>query len=183
MTHNRSAHRLYRQDSDRISMQRKGEALTIASTPPGGSASLCTSTILLVEDDPVLTQLFDRILVSEGFAVTSCGNGMDALRLLAERATTVDVVLSDVRLPVLTGDRLAGEIRRIRPELPILLMTGFSETVTAENAGVLGVAAVLQKPLSARHLVAAIHVALAGARREGRDHRPGPASANRNVMT
>ena len=181
MTQDRSQ-RLTSLDSDRIYVPRTGEALAIVSTPHRSSGSSHTATILLVEDDPALAHLFERILVSEGFAAIVCRNGMEALLLLEDEATSVDVVLSDVRLPMLTGDRLAGEIRRIRPGLPVLLMTGFSETVTAENADILGVAAVLQKPLSARQLVAAIHAALAGARREDRKQRSGLASGNLKVM-
>ena len=110
----------------------------------------------------MLAEVFRRILVSAGFEVCACRTAMDALLLLEAHATPVDVVLSDVRLPVITGDRLAQEIRRIRPDLPVLLMTGFSATITHENAVALGVAAVLQKPISGRQLVTAIRDALPG---------------------
>jgi two-component system cell cycle sensor histidine kinase/response regulator CckA len=181
MTQARS-HRLTSLDSDPIYVPRKGEALAIVSNPLRCSGSFRTATILLVEDDPVLAHLFERILVSEEFAARVCRNGMEALLLLQDEATSVDVVLSDVRLPLLTGDRLASEIGRIRPGLPVLLMTGFSETVTADNADILGVAAVLQKPLSARQLLSAVHAALAGARKEDRQHRSVMASGNLNAM-
>ena len=111
----------------------------------------------------MLAEVFRRILVSAGFEVSVCRTGMDALLLLEAEAISVDVVLSDVRLPAITGDRLAREIRQLRPDLPVLLMTGFSATITQENAPALGVAAVLQKPLPARLLVTAIREALHGA--------------------
>ena len=111
----------------------------------------------------MLAEVFRRILVSAGFEVTACRTAMDALLLLETDAIRVDVVLSDVRLPVITGDRLAQEVRRIRPHIPVLLMTGFSSTVTQENGFALGVAAVLQKPISGRQLVTAVRRALHGA--------------------
>lgn len=120
-------------------------------------------TILLVEDEPMLADAFRRVLASAGLEVLVCRNAMDALLLLQVGATPADVVLSDVQLPLMTGDRLAREIRRGWPGLPVLLMTGFSATVTEENAQLLGVVAVLQKPVPPGLLVAAIRNALRGA--------------------
>jgi DNA-binding NtrC family response regulator len=74
-------------------------------------------------------------------------------------------VLSDVRLPVMSGDQLAREVRRMHPEMPVVLMTGFSSTVTHENALALGVTAVLQKPISGRELVTAVRDSLSGSTR------------------
>lgn len=128
----------------------------------------------------MLAEVFRRILVNAGFEVSICRSGMDALLLLEAEALSVDVVLSDVRLPVISGDRLAREIRRLRPELPVLLMTGFSSTITQENAHALGVAAVLQKPLGARMLVTAIREALLDATRAGETC--GPSSASRQFQ-
>lgn len=110
----------------------------------------------------MLAEVFRRILVSAGFDVTVCRTAMDALLLLEADAVPVDVVVSDVRLPVITGDRLAQQLRRMRPDMPVVLMTGFSATVIQENASALGVAAVLQKPVSGRLLVTAVRGALQG---------------------
>ena len=117
-------------------------------------------TVLLVEDDLMLAQLLERILVGAGYDVSCCASGTDALNVVEGNLAQVDVVISDVGLPGLTGDQLALELRRIRPALPILLMTGFSETVTPETVDRLGVLAVLQKPMTGRHLLAAVQDAL-----------------------
>lgn len=108
----------------------------------------------------MLAEAFRRILVGAGFEVTSCRTGVEALMLLEAVPIPVDVVLSDVQLPVIPGDRLAQEIRRRRPDTPVVLMTGFSTAVTHETASDLDVVAVLQKPLSGRQLVAAIRDAI-----------------------
>jgi len=120
------------------------------------------SAVLLVEDEPMLGEVFRRILVSAGFEVSLCRTAMDALFLLEADAVPVDVVLSDVQLPVIPGDRLAQEIQRLRPDIPVLLMTGFNATLTEENASALGVAAVLPKPIAGRQLVTAVRDALQG---------------------
>jgi DNA-binding response OmpR family regulator len=121
--------------------------------------------VLLVEDEPTLAEVFRRILVSAGFEVRVCRTAMDALLLLEADVMPVDVVLSDVRLPVMSGDQLAREVRRMHPEMPVVLMTGFSSTVTHENALALGVTAVLQKPISGRELVTAVRDSLSGSTR------------------
>lgn len=71
-----------------------------------------------------------------------------------------DLVLSDVAMPRLTGDRLASRLRSIAPSLPIVLMTGFSHEVTREDAERLGVASVLYKPVGATELLRAVTDAL-----------------------
>ncbi|HEX5973083.1 MAG TPA: response regulator [Gemmatimonadaceae bacterium] len=124
------------------------------------------ATILLVDDEPMLAEALRRVLVSAGFDVLVCRTAMDALPLLQAGAPSVDLVLTDVQLPVMTGDRLAREIRRACPGLPVVLMTGFSTTVTRENAHLIGVVTVLQKPVPPDLLVAAIRNAIRGAAEE-----------------
>ncbi|HEX6052059.1 MAG TPA: response regulator [Gemmatimonadaceae bacterium] len=119
--------------------------------------------ILLVEDDEILAHLFERILRGAGFAVRTCRTGLEALLLLAAEQTDIDVVLSDIGLPQLSGDQLAIQLRGIRPGVPVLLMTGFSGRVTQENAHLFGVTTVLQKPISPRQLLSAIDDALSPA--------------------
>jgi DNA-binding NtrC family response regulator len=132
---------------------------TQAPTPNGPAPA--RGTILLVEDDEVIAQLFMRILRGAGFPVAVCRTGLEALRLL-KTERVVDVVLSDIGLPFLRGDQLALQIGAIRPGLPVLLMTGFCGSVTAENAHRFGVSSVLQKPIAPRELLRAIDEALSG---------------------
>jgi DNA-binding response OmpR family regulator len=68
----------------------------------------------------------------------------------------VDVVVSDVTMPELSGDQLARALREIRPSLPIILMSGSISELTMQRARVIGVAAVLQKPVGIDELVAAV---------------------------
>src|SRR4051812_18235007 len=116
--------------------------------------------VLLVEDEPTLSRVLELILATEGYRVTVCGNGLDALDLVRCGATRIDVVVSDVGLPGLRGDKLAAELRRVRPALPVVLMTGFSTVVKPGAEKALGVAAVLEKPVTIEDLLAAVRGAL-----------------------
>ncbi|HEX6600826.1 MAG TPA: response regulator [Gemmatimonadaceae bacterium] len=128
--------------------------------------------ILLVEDDEILAHLFERILRGAGFAVRTCRTGLEALLMLTTEQTDIDVVLSDIGLPQLSGDQLAIQLHALHPGMPVVLMTGFSSRVTQENAHLFGVTTVLQKPISPRQLLLAIDDALsfAKSRRTDRQH-------------
>jgi len=116
--------------------------------------------VLLVEDEPTLSHVLARILTEEGFDVTQCDSGLDALDFVRGSESRIDLVISDVGLPGLRGDRLAAELLKVRPTMPILLMTGYSEVVAPGNKEALGVAGVLQKPITIEVLLAAVRDAL-----------------------
>lgn len=117
-------------------------------------------TILLVEDHSTLLDIFQRVLEDAGFLVTPCADGLEALGLIEHGQTTIDLLLSDVGLPGLRGDKLAAALQRLRPGVPVLLMSGHSESVTPAIAGSLGVAALLQKPITLEDLLGAVRKAL-----------------------
>ena len=125
--------------------------------------SLPPPAILLVEDHTTLLKVFQRVLEDSGYLVTPCADGLDALRLIEHEQSTIDLLLSDVGLPGMRGDRLAAELRRLRPAVPALLMTGHSEAVSPANAASLGAVALLQKPITVEDLLAAVRDALASA--------------------
>jgi DNA-binding NtrC family response regulator len=122
----------------------------------------CRPIVLLVEDEPTLSQVLARIMTEEGFDVTVCDNGLTALALVECSERRIDVVVSDVGLPGLRGDKLAAKLRQVRPALPVVLMTGYSDVVAPGKEALLGVAAVLQKPVTIEDLLAAVRDALQG---------------------
>jgi DNA-binding NtrC family response regulator len=101
-------------------------------------------------------------MTEEGFDVTVCDNGLTALALVECSERRIDVVVSDVGLPGLRGDKLAAKLRQVRPALPVVLMTGYSDVVAPGKEALLGVAAVLQKPVTIEDLLAAVRDALQG---------------------
>ena len=131
--------------------------------PPPAPAVHGSGRVLLVEDEPSLARFAVLALERAGFTVVFCHDGAEALRTFLADPDGVDVVLSDVAMPGLTGDKLAREILERRPTLPVALMTGFSQTLTSERAAALGASVLLQKPFGSRELVAAVRDALATA--------------------
>ncbi|HYW51458.1 MAG TPA: PAS domain S-box protein [Gemmatimonadaceae bacterium] len=128
-----------------------------AATPARATAPARGSgRILQVEDEPQLASVIARLLQRAGYDVTTCHNGTDALRTIGESDVHPDVVLSDVSMPGLTGDRLAEELAVRHPDIPVVLMTGYSAHVTPDGPRGVNVLAVLQKPISIDALSAII---------------------------
>ena len=81
-----------------------------------------------------------------GYKVTPFTNSMDALEALTNDVEKFDVVITDLSMPNLPGDKLASEILRIRPNMPIILNSGFNEKVSPETAEMIGIKGILIKP-------------------------------------
>jgi CheY-like chemotaxis protein len=109
-----------------------------------------------VDDEPLLTHLWDRMLQGLGYRVLSCTDGLEALEIFRATPEAFDVVITDQTMPKITGEELARELLRLRPDLPIILCTGFSHTMTEEKAKAMGVRAYLTKPLARRDIAQAI---------------------------
>ena len=84
------------------------------------------ATILLVDDDDGVRTFVRRALEIDGFAVHEAADGAAALDLLRGPAREADLVLSDIVMPVMDGIALALNVARERPELPVMLMTGYA---------------------------------------------------------
>ena len=99
------------------------------SDPPGGKEH-----ILFVDDEPAIVEMNSMILKRLGYKVTAATSSVEALALFTHTPQVFDLVITDVTMPELTGAELAKRLRAIRSDIPIILVTGFSETVNAENA-------------------------------------------------
>jgi len=111
--------------------------------------------VLLVEDDPSLRQALTETLSIEGIEYVAVGCGEDALSILREQRCFA--VVSDIRLPKMSGLDLLQAIRTERPELPVILMTAFADTSTAVQALKGGARDFLMKPFQAEQLIEVIH--------------------------
>ncbi|MBI5895663.1 MAG: response regulator, partial [Desulfobacterales bacterium] len=120
--------------------------------------------ILLVDDEPVIIEVVQIMLETLGYKVTPCDASPSALAILRKDPAAVDLVLSDVTMPKLTGDRLAREMLQVRPDLPIILCTGFSDKVGSQAAAEIGVKAIVMKPLIHKDLALLVRSVLDEAR-------------------
>ena len=117
--------------------------------------------VLLVEDDVSVRTFVRRALELDGHQVVEAEDGADALERLQDEANDADLVLSDIQMPVMDGIALALNVARDRPDLRILLMTGYAHQ--RERAGSLTelVHDVVQKPFTLTDIRARVNEALA----------------------
>jgi signal transduction histidine kinase/CheY-like chemotaxis protein len=131
------------------------------------------ATVLVVEDARALRNVICETLSTSGCTVLSARDGQEALRIINEQKSAVDLLLTDVIMPGMNGQALAKEVRSLRPDTKILYMTGYSgEFIRADmlTAGV----SFIQKPFTSADLEHKIGKMLADKRRE---NSPSPASS------
>lgn len=117
-----------------------------------GSIPLGKETILFVDDEETIVRLGKEFLSQLGYTVDVQTSSLEALTVFRNNPGRFDLVITDQTMPGLTGEALSRELLRIRPELPIILCTGFSHIMTAEKAKALGIQAYLMKPLAIQDL-------------------------------
>ncbi|HCC54887.1 MAG TPA: hypothetical protein DEQ20_08200 [Desulfobulbaceae bacterium] len=111
--------------------------------------------VLVVDDEEIISNLTQMILEELGYRVTVFNDSRQALEQFEAHPADFDLVLSDMTMPYLTGADLAQRILAIKPELPIIICTGFSEILNEEQAVALGIRRLLMKPVL-RHELATV---------------------------
>jgi PAS domain S-box-containing protein len=119
-----------------------------------------TERILFVDDEAMLADIAGRVLRSLGYRVTTRTSSVEALELFRARHGDFDLVITDMTMPNMTGADLAREMLAIRPGLPVILCTGYSEIMTAEQARQVGIRGYVMKPLTRREIAKAVRSAL-----------------------
>jgi PAS domain S-box-containing protein len=115
-----------------------------------------SSTILVVEDEPVLRMLAERALTRAGYRVFPAGDGDEALQFAAGFAGRIDLLFSDVIMPGLRGSSLAEALRASRPEIRVLLTSGYTEDDVMRRGIILGRDGFLPKPYTPQALTRAV---------------------------
>ena len=110
-------------------------------------------TILVVEDEPGVRALTRRVLEEHGYAVLEAPGGATALEVLRDRDLQIDLLLSDVIMPGMSGTRLAAAARELRPDLAVLFMSGHNEEMLDRHDGIEGDAPLIVKPFSPEDLL------------------------------
>ncbi len=114
---------------------------------PGGK-----ERILIVDDEPTIVDSLSVILESLGYAVTTKTCSLEAFDLFSSKPDAFDLVITDMTMPYMTGELLAGKLLEMRPKLPILLCTGYSNSINEERAMNLGIKGFAYKPVVIREL-------------------------------
>jgi len=118
--------------------------------------------ILLVDDEALLVESIRNMLQKAGYRVTAVTSSKEALDLFKDHSHEIDLVITDQTMPGLAGVDMLREITRIRPGIPLILMTGFSENISENKAKNLGIDAFLMKPVSARAMATVVRKVLDG---------------------
>jgi CheY-like chemotaxis protein len=115
------------------------------------------STILVVDDEPLVLNMVAMMLEEDGHSVLTAGSGAEAIDLWRSRRGAIDLLVSDVRMPVMDGCTLANGLQQENPNLPVLLISGYCEH---EPMGCNGQFPLLPKPFSMPSLLLAVHTLL-----------------------
>jgi PAS domain S-box-containing protein len=116
--------------------------------------------ILFIDDEQVLANMGKQMLERLGYEVASRTSSIEALELFRAQPDRFDLVITDMTMPNMTGEKLAAEIMNIRPDIPIILCTGFSEHISEEKAKEMGIRTFVMKPLARRDLAGTIRKVL-----------------------
>ncbi|MBF0233996.1 MAG: response regulator [Desulfamplus sp.] len=122
---------------------KKDDALKVKMLIQGG-----TERVLLVDDEDSLIKLQEGMLKRLGYQVTSRTSSIEALEAFRASPYKFDLIITDMAMPNMSGDKLAVELIKIRPDIPVLLCTGFSTIISEEKALAMGIKGFLMKPVT-----------------------------------
>jgi len=109
--------------------------------------------ILLADDDSLLVKVQSRILANQGYQVTTCVDGAQALAVFRADPAGFDLIITDQTMPNLTGLELAREVLALRADIPILLTTGFADLIPMAQTKAAGIRDILMKPVQKQDLL------------------------------
>ena len=121
--------------------------------PPTGHGEL----VLVVDDEPAITNAARTVLEAHGYRVLLATNGAEALTLFAQHSNNVAVVLTDVMMPLMNGVNLLRALRKIRQDVPVIASTGLGERAQLDKLEEMGVKTTLRKPYHSGVLLRTIH--------------------------
>ncbi|MDA3790280.1 MAG: PAS domain S-box protein [Desulfobacula sp.] len=119
-----------------------------------------TEKLLLVDDEEAILTMEKQMLERLGYQVTSRTSSLEALETFRDSPNKFDLVITDMAMPNMPGDRLSVELTKIRHGIPVLLCTGFSENMSEEKAASLGIKGFLFKPIVMKDLAQKIREVL-----------------------
>jgi len=140
----------------KVAEQSGGEVVSEEPVPTGHER------VLLIDDEKALTETGQEFLEGLGYEVTVRNSSVEALKLFTDDPGRFDLIVTDLTMPDMTGLELAKACTALRPDIPIVLATGFSHMVNATTAGDAGIRAMVMKPLTKGELGRTVRKALDG---------------------
>ncbi len=140
---------------------------TVSKEPAGSNekdAKICggSERLLLVDDEKTVLDIEQRMLQGLGYQVTVMLKPQEALALIEANPRSFDLLITDMTMPVMNGAQLIQAVLKIRPDLPIILCTGFSELMNEDKAQAIGVRQYVMKPVNRVEIAMAVRRAFAG---------------------
>jgi CheY-like chemotaxis protein len=132
-----------------------------ANRAPAPQVSPGSGIILVADDEPLVRKTATLALERYGYKVLSAENGKEAIEMLQARGDEIAVILLDMAMPVMSGEEAFPELKRIQPDVAIVISSGYSEQTARERFGASAVEAFIQKPYTGVELVQKIQAALA----------------------
>lgn len=124
--------------------------------------TLWHKSILVVDDDAAMLRALEKVLRQERGLVTAVQSGVEAIEQLANREKRFDLVITDLRLPLVNGELILHAVKTVRPEVPVMIITAYAGPNTKAELLQHGAAALLEKPLDAAKLLGEIASILGG---------------------
>ena len=113
--------------------------------------------ILLVDDEEMMVDVTGRILERLGYDVVTRTSSIDALETFQEKPDEFDLIITDQIMPNMTGTQLAENILAVRPDIPVILCSGFPENVSSEELKQIGIKEFITKPVSRQQISEIVH--------------------------
>ena len=104
--------------------------------------------ILFVDDEAAIVKMGSRLLSQLGYTVSTKSSSVEALALFKSKPSEFDLVITDMAMPSMSGDMFAAELMKVRPDIPVILCTGYSKKISEETATKNGIKAFACKPIS-----------------------------------
>jgi CheY-like chemotaxis protein len=136
------------------------DVIVAVAAPAPRAARGQNQRILLLDDEPSLTTMLKRLLTRLNYQVICSNSASEAVGWCRENSAQFDLVLTDLTMPEMDGLEVARQIRSVRPDMPVILMSGYSAALNDDVLGEAGINELIEKPISMSALGAAVQRAL-----------------------